>query len=49
MIGNVGKILVRFTLVGLFVFIRSNVFSRRVGLVTSCVRPLSLSRFINSL
>ena len=38
-----GKISVRFTLVGLFVIIRSNMFSRRVGLVTSCDKPLSFN------
>ena len=33
-----GKTSVRFTLVGLFVIIIYNVFSRRVGLVTSCIK-----------
>ena len=33
-----GKTSVRFTLVGLFVIIIYNVFSRRVSLVTSCIK-----------
>ena len=33
-----GKTSVRFTLVGLFVIIIYNVFSRRVGVVTRCIK-----------
>ena len=44
-----GRTSVRFNLVGLFVIMKSMVLSRRVGVVTSCVRLLSCRRLVNSM